>query len=334
MIRYSVCFFMIISISFLKSNSQEKIYFPYFELINMGDDHDLQYATSKLLKTYIEENHDYLIILPKMTKGIYPTEDFLESLEKAKKYGAKYVLLGEINNIGKVAVLSLSLIEVSTGNRVWRDLIKSFPLEDFDPVLSRLGRNFGTTTAADDDAEIYDITQYEEEREMKLLTVQANHFTGVLLGGNLLKYEFFTPRIALCYTFDISSVLLAMDFEYSTNNFFKFLSTDEEDLDFTKVRSGSFGMGVILPVYKRKNSFYGNASFEFGATSLKRESTELDALEGGLGFYLGAGYLMGRTSTANIRYEIGFSIPTYKVNNDYIYELKFGIITSFATVRR
>ena len=319
---------------FFGLKSQERIYFPYFEIINMQDAEPLQYSTSKLLKTYIEESHDYLIVLPKKDSGIYPREDFLESIENAKKYNASYLLVGEINNLGKVAILSLSLFEVNSGNRIWKDLIKSIPLDDFDPVLSRLGRNFATQTTARDDADIYDITNYEEQREMKLLTIQANHFTGIMLGGNYCVNNSFAPRFGVVYTYDISSVLLNIDMEYSSNNFFHFISMDEPEPDFLVIRTGSFGMGVIVPFYKRKNSMYANGGFEFGATNLQRNHDALDKTEGGLDVYLGAGYLMARTSTANVRFELGLSVPTYKVNGKSIYQVKFGIITSFATIRK
>jgi hypothetical protein len=222
---------------------------------------------------------------------------------------------------------------VQTGNRVWKDLIKSIPLDDFDPVLSRLGRNFGTTTAASEDSEIYDITTYEEEREMKLLAIQANHFSGILMGGNYEIDYTFSPRIGLVYTYDISSVLINIDVEYSSNNFFNVLNDELAD-DFLIIRSGSIGMGVIFPFYKRKNSPYANAGVEFGAANFHRDTPYYNETAGGLSLYGGAGYLMARTSTANIRFEIGFSVPTYKINNDLLYELKFGIITSFAAKRR
>ena len=169
---------------------------------------------------------------------------------------------------------------------------------------------------------------------MKLITVQANNFTGILLGGNYLIGEAFAPRFGITYSFDVSVVILTVDIEYSSNNFFHFLSLDYPDSSFLKVRSGGFGMGVIFPFYKRKNSLYAHSAFEFSAANLKRDEPLLDELEGGLGIYIGGGYLMARTSTANIRFEAGFTFPTYKVNDSYLYEFKFAIITSFATTRK
>ena len=45
--------------------SQNLVYFPGFEMINVPDNGELQYSTSKLLKAYVEDNHDYTMILDK-----------------------------------------------------------------------------------------------------------------------------------------------------------------------------------------------------------------------------------------------------------------------------
>lgn len=45
------------------SFAQNLVYFPGFELINMESSAGLQYSTSKLIKSYIEDNHDYTVLL-------------------------------------------------------------------------------------------------------------------------------------------------------------------------------------------------------------------------------------------------------------------------------
>jgi hypothetical protein len=316
--------------------AQEKVYFPYFEMINVENDAQIQLSTSKLLKTYIEENHNYQIIIPKNDgNGVYPKEDFLESIENAKRYDAKYVLIGEINNIGKLAILSMSLYEVSTGNKVWNDLIKGLPLDDYDPVISRVGRNFGTSVKANDDANLYDVTAYEEQREMKLLNFESISFTGLELGGNYLFNETLNTKIGLNFFHDISSVILHMGFEYSSNTMFNFfIDRDWRTSNIRKNRTAAFGMGVSLPFTKTKNALYADAGLEFGLISQKDGNPSINYKNAGLGFSLGAGYLIGRNSTSNIRFYTGISLPAYKVENRYIPIAKFGIITSFASSSR
>lgn len=315
------------------AEAQDKIYFPYFEMINVENDAQIQLSTSKLLKTYIEENHNYQVIIPKNEgDGVYAKEDFLESIENAKRYNAKYVLIGEINNIGKLAILSMSLYEVNTGNKVWNDLIKGLPLDDYDPVLSRVGRNFGTSVKANDDASLYDVTAYEEQREMKLLNFESISFTGLELGGNYLFNETLNTKIGFNFYHDISSVILHMGFEYSSNTMFNFLiDRDWRDSNVRKNRTASFGMGVSLPFTKTKNSLYADAGLEFGIISQKDGSPSVNYKNSGLGFSLAAGYLIGRNSTSNIRFYTGLSLPAYKVEYKYIPIVKFGIVTSFAS---
>lgn len=314
--------------------SQEKIYFPYFEMINVQEATGIQLSTSKLLKTYIEENHkNYLVLMPRHDGEIlYPKEDFLESIENAKQNGAKYLLTGEINNIGKLAILSLSLFEVSSGNKVWSDLIKGLPLDDYDPVLSRVGRNFGTTVKANDDADLYDVTAFEEQREMKLLNFKSNHFVGIGLGGNYLLNESLNTRFDLDIYYDISSVILYMDFEYSSNTMFNFLiDPDWRTSSMRKNRTASFGMGVSIPFTKTKNAFYASAGLDFGLISQKGGSPSINIKGSGLGFAVNTGYLIGRNSTSNVRVQSGISLPAYQTGGKYIPIIKFGIISSFAS---
>ena len=314
--------------------SQEKVYFPYFEMINVPEAAGIQLSTSKLLKTYIEENHpDYLIIMPKHDgEKVYPKEDFLESIENAKQNGAKYLLTGEINNIGKLAILSMSLFDVSSGNKIWSDLIKGLPLDDYDPVLSRVGRNFRTTVKARDDADLYDVTAFEEQREMKLLNFQSNHFAGIGLGGNYLLNESLNTRVDLNFYYDISSVILHMGFEYSSNTMFNFLiDPDWRTSNMRKNRTANFGMGVTFPFTKTKNAFYAGTGLDFGFIRQKGGSPSIDARGSGLGFAANVGYLIGRNSTSNVRFQTGVSLPAYRTGNRYIPILKFGIISSFAS---
>lgn len=303
-------------------------------MINVQDAAAIQLSASKLLKTYIEENHpDYMVIMPR-NEGVtvYPKEDFLESVENARVNGAKYLLTGEINNIGKLAILSLSLFEVSSGNKVWSDLIKGLPLDDYDPVLSRVGRNFGTSVKANDDAGLYDVTAFEEQREMKLLNFQSNHFVGIGLGGNYLFGESLNTKAGLDFYYDISSVILHMGFEYSSNTMFNFLiDRNWETSKVRKNRTASFGMGVSFPFTKTKNALYADVGLDFGLVSQKDGSPSINAKGSGLGFTAGIGYLIGRNSTSNVRFQTGVSIPTYTVSGKYIPLLKFGIISSFAS---
>ncbi len=315
--------------------SQEKIYFPYFEMINIDNDIELQYAASKLLKTYIEENHNYHVILPKKPDDLYPTEDFLESIENAGKYSAEYLLIAEINNIGSTAIISLNLYEVATGNRVWSDMIKGIPLDDFDPVLSRIGRNFNTVVSAMDDMTIDDVTYYEEEQGEKLQSFHAHSFTGILIGGNYLTGRTLNSRFGLSFYYDVSSVILNIDMEVSSNAMYNFMILDDIRKDtMMRYTTLNFSMETGIPVNRRKNTLYGTAGLDLGALFQRRTDPELKNDGMGLGIIVGGGYLLARNSTINVRFDVCATFPTYTIDNDYVVGIKFGIITSFANTSR
>jgi hypothetical protein len=313
--------------------SQEKIYFPYFEMINIPNDAELQYSMSKLLKTYIEENHsNYTVIIPKRDGyELYGREDFLESIENAKKNDAKYLLVGEVNNIGKVAIVTLSLFDVSTGNKIWSDLIKGMPIDDFDPVLSRIGRNFNTSVKARDDADIYDVTTYEEERETKLLNFKANSFTGIGLGGTYLSNGTVDTRFGLDFFYDVSSIILFINFEYATNSLFNFLILeDSERNSFLRNSVVNFSMGAAKPLTKKRNTPYVAGGLDYLIMTRRRIDPKIHESGTGLGLTANVGYLIARTSTTNFRFDLGLTFPTFKFAGKQEVLFKFGIITSFS----
>jgi hypothetical protein len=264
-----------------------------------------------------------------------PPEDFLVSIENAKKYSADYLLLAEINNIGRTAIVSINLYEVSTGNRIWSDIIKGIPLDDFDPVMSRIGRNFNTDVKASDDMTIDDVTYYEEEKDLKLQSFQANSFTGILIGGNYLTGKALTSRFGLSLYYDVSSVILNIDMEVSSNAMYNFMVLDDIRKDtMMKYTALNFSMETGIPFNRKKNTLYATAGLDIGALFQRRIEPELKEDGMGLGIILGGGYLIARNSTINVRFDTCATIPTYKINNQFIVGLKFGIITSFANTSR
>lgn len=204
-------------------------------------------------------------------------------------------------------------------------------MDDFDPVMSKIGRNFTTNVKARDDANIDDITTYEQEKELKLLSFRANTFTGLLMGGTYLYDKSFNTRIGLNFYYDISSVILNIDFDYSSNAMFNILTLDKLERDsFMRYTTLDLSMGVAIPFTRKKNTLYAYGGIDLGIIFQRRKVPELKENGSGLGFDVGAGYLIARNSTVNIRFDIGATIPTYKINDKYLMQFNFGIITSFA----
>ena len=138
--------------------SQRMVYFPGFELINMERSEGLQYSTSKLIKAYIENNHEYTVLLDEQVgqNGYFIRESLLETATEAKELNALYFMRGEIHFLQGVYIISLGVYESNTLQQVWHDMAKGAEEQDLDPLLSRLGRSFFTNRSAKTDIEIED----------------------------------------------------------------------------------------------------------------------------------------------------------------------------------
>ena len=128
------------------TTGQNLVYFPGFELINVPDNGELQYSTSKLIKAYVEDNHAYTLILDKnvSTVGYNVDEDQSQSAKSALEINARFFMRGEIYYLQGKYIVSLGVYESKTNERVWHDMVKGAVEQDLDPLLSRLGRSFLT----------------------------------------------------------------------------------------------------------------------------------------------------------------------------------------------
>ncbi len=305
------------------------VYFPYFELINTNKDADLQYSTSKLLKSYIENNHNYAVLLPERIGQAYFEDENRElALQNAKGISARYYMDGEIHNLQGVFIISLGLYETATGERVWHDMVKGTLEEDLDPLLSRLGRSFLTTKTAKTDIEIDEVTEYDS-RGIDLKQIKVNHFIGLTIGGKYLFGEETLSGIGLAYTYDASTFLFSMNFDYyPSSSLLRNGAYDGRELS-----NGSFSLGAMFPLSRQRSTVFLDGSFEYGFMTAKRDpkfSEIEDSTQGGIGLYLGGGYLINRNSTVNLRIFGGVSVPFYTLENKNFPGFKFGIITSFA----
>ncbi len=314
------------SFLFAQNNS---VYFPYFELINTNKDADLQYSTSKLLKSYIENNHKYAVLIPERNgQDYFEDEGQAIALEKAKDIAARYYMDGEIHNLQGVFIISVGLYETATGERVWHDMVKGTLEEDLDPLLSRLGRSFLTAKTAKTDIEIDEVTEYDS-RGIDLKQIKVNHFIGLTIGGKYLFGEETLSGLGLVYTYDASTFLFSLNFDYYPSSSL----LRDGAFDGRELTNGSFGLGAMFPLSRKRSTVFLDGGLEYGFMTAKRDpkfSEESDSTQGGIGLYLGGGYLINRNSTVNLRIFGGVSVPFYTLENQNFPGFKFGIITSFA----
>ena len=136
--------------------AQKTVYFSGFELINMPEQQELQYSSSKLIKAYIEDNHDYTIFLDdRIGNDDYAAaEPMTVVAQNGERLGSRYLMTGEIHFLDEVCIVSLGVYETKNQKRIWHNMVKGVAEKDLDLLLSRLGRAFMTNKSAKTDIEI------------------------------------------------------------------------------------------------------------------------------------------------------------------------------------
>ena len=309
--------------------AQNLVYFPGFEMINVPDNGGLQYSTSKLIKAYIEDNHDYTIILDEQinASGYLVNESQGTTAKNALKKNARYFMRGEIHFLQGVYIVSLGAYDSQTNERIWHDLAKGAIEQDLDALLSRLGRSFFTNKTAKTDINIDEVTEYDQQG-MELAQIKVNHFIGVMLGGKYVPNKTVLSGIGLAYTYDASTFLFNFDFEfYPSSNLLASSRSGDRRVD-----NGTVGLGVLYPFTRKRSTFYINGGMDYGYTRIRDEIFDIKYIEtrAGIGAFGGAGFLINRNSTVNFRMYVAATIPFYESDGTNLTGVKFGIVTSFA----
>ncbi|MEQ9466806.1 MAG: hypothetical protein RLN88_05300 [Ekhidna sp.] len=314
------------------TTAQNVVYFPGFELINMEPTQGLQYSTSKLVKSYIEDNHSYTILLDDRigNEGYLGRQSLQESVAQAAKMNARFFMRGEIHFLQGVFIISVGVYETASMEQVWHDMAKGAAEQDLDPLLSRIGRAFFSSKTAKTDIEIDEVTEYDQ-KGIELAQIKVNHFVGVMLGGKAIPNESTLSGFGLAYTYDASTVLFNFDFELFPSSTISINHSNPGQ----KMNSGGVSLGVTYPLSRKRSTFYLNGGMEYGYTTIKQAQDEWGdrASASGIGAYFGGGYLINRNSTVNLRIFTAVSVPFYHVDNTNVTGIKFGIVTSFAKKR-
>lgn len=324
--------FLLTSLLVHLTTAQNVVYFPGFELINMEPTQGLQYSTSKLVKSYIEDNHSYTILLDDRigNEGYLGRQSLQESVAQASKMNARFFMRGEIHFLQGVFIISVGVYETASMEQVWHDMAKGSAEQDLDPLLSRIGRAFFTSKTAKTDIEIDEVTEYDQ-KGIELAQIKVNHFVGVMLGGKAIPHESTLSGFGLAYTYDASTVLFNFDFELFPSSTISINHSNPGQ----KMNSGGVSLGVTYPLSRKRSTLYLNGGMEYGYTTIKQVQDEWGDRESasGIGAYFGAGYLINRNSTVNLRIFTAVSVPFYHVDNTNVTGIKFGIVTSFAKKR-
>lgn len=284
--------------------SAEKVYFPFFELINVN--YQYQYSTAKLLQGYMDETGRYQLVLPTRPDSLVAVPNAEQARSKAQSLGCPYFIMGDLNRVGETVILSVAMYKSDDGAVVWNDKLKANTPDDLDPILQKVARNIGTENKAAGDGDIYSVTNYQSQQ---LRQIQAINSFGVSVGGATFFSKPFTDEpfsagIGAFYLYDARQIILEINGE-------AYFVSDSKLLQAS--------LNAYLPLYSDNNTpFFGGGLGIATLSSSDHTSTTPDTQDftgSGLTFLLGGGYMIGRSSTVGIRAHVRYYISTFKMSN-------------------
>lgn len=286
--------------SFFGLKAQERVYMPFFEVMNMHPDY--QYSTSKLFKTYVDSHSKYQIVLPYKTDTIFINEPFDLAKSNAAALDCPYFVLGEFNRIGEVVVVTITMYSTPDGKKVWNTLSKALTPDDIDPILERISANLGQEGAGNE-GDIYNVTGYEAK---ELNKIGANKYIGFTIGGG---YSFvsgidknFPAGIGLTGSYDMRD----------------FIFNIKAEMYFSDINVYYFSIEAMKPLSSAKNSAFISGAMGYGGIDKKIDQDvyyfNSSITEGGLFLFAGGGYLMNRNSNVSLKFSGNVYTPIFKVD--------------------
>ena len=280
---------------------------PFFELINVHPDY--QYPTARLFKSYVDEKQNYIIVIPARPDSFDIQAPFNEVQNTARSLNCSYFIIGDLNRIGETVVVSIAMYQTNDGMMVWNDRLKAATPEDIDPILQKIATALGTENKAVDDESIYSVTNYESRR---LKQKRSNSAFGVSIGGmyqmsSALNDDPFSAGGGVFWIYDLREVIFEVDANlyflgesYMSNlgikAYYPFLSESD-----TPIIGGGLGIG--------------HTSFEYFDTGNEWGDYYRTHSGSGMMFFLGGGYIIGRTSDVSLRLMVNYFIGAYKMEN-------------------
>jgi TolB-like protein len=271
----------------------EKIYMPFFELINVHSDY--QYSTARLFKSYVDELLKYQLVIPGKSDSAVDQPSMEEVQALSKTHDCPYFILGVMNRVGETVIISVSMYKTGDASMMWSDKLKASSPEDIDPILQKLARSIGTAQKAAKDGDIYSVTSYEAQQLRK---VRVNNAFGVSLGGVLtfLSDEPFSAGGGIFWFYDARSILFEIDGQA--------YPLGDNSLGF-------FSIGTYYPFSALSQTPFLGGGLGVGFTSSDSESAD----GSGLILYLGGGYMINRISNVGLRVHGRYFIGAYKMDD-------------------
>jgi len=289
----------------LQIYSQERVYMPFFEVMNMHRDY--QYSTSRLFKTYVDNNNKYILILPDRSDTL-PSDKSDEKVRKrASELNCPFYITGALNRLGDVVIITISMYNTGDGKKVWQSILKAHSPDDLDPIMEKVAVTINNKQSKEGD--IYNVTEYDARQLKK---IGANRFFGVTIGGG---YTFvnninknFPAGFGIQGSYDMRNVIFNI----------------KAEAYFSDSKVYYFDIDAIYPFTSRKSSPFISGGMGYGGVTLVTSGPQPTGIyignpnshsEGGLILFAGCGYLLNRNSDVSLRFAGNVYAPLFKVEN-------------------
>ena len=298
----------------LGAMAQEKVYMPYFEVINMHKDY--QKTATRLLKMYFDAGTKMSVVVP-ANDSTYFKETKEQSLAKAKSLNINHVLIGELNRVGETVIVSVALYKTESGDKEWSAIQKAQNPDDLDPIMQKLAASIADRSTLTESDNIYNVTDYNSKQLNKM---NATTYFGLEIGGgpvNIGNTTKFPAGFSAIYSGDLRTLLFDI----------------KGSLYFSDIHIAALSVNVNYPLYSKTATPYFGGGLGFGTTDLDMNSSPLTPNENysgnGLILYANAGYIFTRTSNINLRLNGSFFVSTYQVNHSLPIGFTLGLAVLF-----
>ncbi len=269
---------------------------PFFEVLNIHQDY--QYSLSKLFQKYVADQGKYEIILPERNFELYPKETREETQSKALGMSAPYFIKGDLNALGDLIIVTISMFRTDNGEEIWNSLLKANKLDDLDPILVTFAKNLGEKNVTSTSGDIYNVTEQEEK---ELREVETKICGGLALGGAYPFGGSLSPGIGGLITYDNRTIIYGVDFVG--------FSHENNSLAYLDIT-------VDHPFTTEKNTGFAGGGLGYGAMSIEGQDTYSTESNNGLILLGGGGFILNRTASVRLIIGSRIFIPLFKVDNE------------------
>jgi hypothetical protein len=225
-------------------------------------------------------------------------------------------LIGELNRIGEMVIVSISMYNTETEEKEWNALQKANTPEDLDPIMQKIALSLNGKISIDETKDIYNVTDYESKELNKMI---ANTYLGIEIGGGAAFGEVknnFPAGLSGVFSGDMRTII----FDIKGN------------LYFSDIKLYNVSIHINYPFSQGKSTPFLGGGLGYGGTTMtsSEEKTtqnwdgstytytdETNRSGAGLSLFAGGGYIFNRTSNINLRLNANFFFSCYKVDGGF-----------------